>query len=414
MKKLAIVLVGAGFVTFVHANAEAACGTLKTSKGDIKIQSGQTKQVSPAPEGSKVCSGDTVIAGKDSRTKIVMEDGNELNISPDSKIVLEQYEFKPADNKKKVLLNVLQGKVRAATKQENMYNDTAKDGQANTFQVKTKSAVAGVRGTDFMTGYNPANNKSEVVTFRGKVEVGQLGPSGQIMNSVQVAAGQKTETLPGQPPAPPKPVPPTEMKQLDIESKADAPTGPSATAPTGSGDKKKDEKKDESKSAETKQGEQPKQEAAGDKKQGEGPKSENAGNAGNSPATSAGSNGDSGGSSNNGNRQPASSGGTAGGAASGSARSGANMGGGSLIDSSDLRGAPQFQAGVGGAGLGGTGLSGGLGSGIGSGLAGGALPPIAAPPPILAPPTLPKCDFCNQAIQNGPSKVKVIITYPSN
>lgn len=275
MKRLAICflcLSGMGLVGFVDSVANAACGEVIVSKGDVKIESGKTKKVESAPEGTKICSGDTISTAPQSRAKIKMEDGNELNISPDSKIALEQYEFKPEDNKKKVLLNVLSGKVRAATAKEGMYNDQAKDGQANTFQVRTKSAVAGVRGTDFLTGYNPANNKSEVVTFRGKVEFGQLGPGGQILNPVQVGAGQKTELLRGQPPAPPKAVPKADLEKMSTDTKADTTSSGKETGNTqASADKKDDrDKKDTDKkdaSADKKEASAERKEAATDKKE---------------------------------------------------------------------------------------------------------------------------------------------------
>ncbi|MEK7355381.1 MAG: FecR family protein, partial [Bdellovibrionota bacterium] len=168
MKKFAVVLLGLALGSLAAARAEAACGTFEVAKGDIKVQS--AGKVVPVSTGGKICAGDTVIAGLDSRAKIKFADGNELNISPDSKIVIEDYQFNKDDNKKKVLLNILKGKVRATTREENMYNDKAKDGQANTFQIRTKSAVAGVRGTDFLTSYEPKTNKTGVVTFKGNVE----------------------------------------------------------------------------------------------------------------------------------------------------------------------------------------------------------------------------------------------------
>ncbi len=203
---------------FTPQSVWASCGEVMVSKGDVKIEAGKDKTVVPAPVGTKLCQGDTVIAGAQSRAKVKMEDGNELNISPDSRILLETYEYKAADNKKKVMLNVLYGKVRAAPREENMYNDKSKDGQANTFQVKTKSAVAGVRGTDFLTSYDRTTTKTEVVTFRGKVDVGTPGANGAINNPVSVPAGQKTEALPGIPPAPPKPVPPSEMREMNMQT----------------------------------------------------------------------------------------------------------------------------------------------------------------------------------------------------
>ena len=198
----------------------ASCGTVEVSKGDIKIESAATHAVKAAPQGSKICSGDKIIAGADSRAKLKMEDGNELNVSPDSQIVLENYQFDAAENKKKVLLNVLSGKVRATTKKENMYNDRAKDGQANTFEVRTKSAVAGVRGTDFLTGYDPQTQKTEVVTFRGRVEVAQMGASGKHV-SVPVVAGQKVEVSAGQTPSAPRAIPAAELSRVNNESRAE-------------------------------------------------------------------------------------------------------------------------------------------------------------------------------------------------
>lgn len=229
MTKLTLALLSACFVSAVHADANAACGKVEVAKGDVKIKSGS--KLASLSEGSKICSGDTIITAADSRAKLKMADGNELNVSPNSQIVLENYEYKPADNKKKVLLNVLKGKVRAATQKENMYNDKAKDGQANSFQVRTKSAVAGVRGTDFLTGYDPSSNKMEVVTFKGKVEVGQIGPSGQILNPISVMAGQRTEAILGQPPAPPKVIPAQELDNVNTESKAE--TAPEVSSDAG-------------------------------------------------------------------------------------------------------------------------------------------------------------------------------------
>lgn len=207
----------AALTLMIPQSVWAACGEVLVSKGDIKIESAGVKPT-PAKQGTKVCQGDTIVAGVQSRAKVKMEDGNELNISPESRIKIETYEYKPADNKKKVMLNVLYGKVRAATREENMYVDKAKDGQANTFQVKTKSAVAGVRGTDFLTSFDRKTSKTEVITFKGIVEVGAAGPNGAILNPVQVGAGQRTEALPGAPPAPPKAVPAGEIESASKDS----------------------------------------------------------------------------------------------------------------------------------------------------------------------------------------------------
>ena len=442
----------------VSARASAACGEVAVSKGDVKIEVAKDKKVSAAPQGTKVCAGDTIISGPQSRAKVKMEDGNELNISPDSRILIETYEYKPSDNKKKVMLNVLYGKVRAATREENMYNDKDKSGQANTFQVRTKSAVAGVRGTDFLTSFDRMSSKSEVLTFKGTVEVGQPGPGGQMMNPVKVQAGQKTEALPGAPPEPPRPVPPKEMEQQSRETKADTasnkePSRDSAARDDGKKDdgKKEDGKRDDGRKDDGKKDDTAKRDdgkkddtAKRDDSSGGGAKRDDAssggkkddtakrdgGSGGNNSGNSNGNGGGSGSSASGGgtNGGSANNGGTAGGgiaamgpksgqsAAPGSTdgRSPASENIGSPMPGGPSPGGPAPGGTATGAGPNGPPLSAAPPPpppppppmNIGGSFAGvGAPPPMPPlPPPVFIPPT---CDLCNQSIENGPAKVNV-------
>jgi hypothetical protein len=219
-------LAGAPF--FVHSVAWAndrasSCGVLEVVKGDVRILPKGVNTPQARKAGEQICAGETIISGADSRAKIVMADGNQLNVSPNSRIAIEVYEFKPAQNKKSVLLNVMAGKVRAATATEGMYADKAADGSPNQFRVKTKTAVAGVRGTDFLSGFNPSSNTSEFVTFKGLVEVGRPGPNGAILDPVSVAPGQRTEAVSGQAPTPPTQVPAGQFDELKVETQTSAP-----------------------------------------------------------------------------------------------------------------------------------------------------------------------------------------------
>ena len=65
-------------------------GIMMVVKGDIKIYH-PSNQIEVAKVGSRVTAGDSVEAGPDSRAKIVMSDKNVLNISPDSKIKIENH-----------------------------------------------------------------------------------------------------------------------------------------------------------------------------------------------------------------------------------------------------------------------------------------------------------------------------------
>lgn len=204
-----LLLVSALAFGFSQAHAE---GVFMVVKGDIKVEKGG--KVTPVKIGMKVMPGDTVLAGKDARAKIVMKDKNVLNISPESKILIEKYVANEATNDKNVVLNVLYGKVRSTVNQKY-------DGEKNKFHVKTPSAVAGVRGTDFISSYKPDVKKAEFITFEGRVEVGKLDGAGQIVNSVLVDPGQMTSTIAGAPPAPPSEVPKNELAKLETDTAVD-------------------------------------------------------------------------------------------------------------------------------------------------------------------------------------------------
>jgi FecR protein len=192
------------------AHAQAINGILKVVKGDVQIVQASDGKTVAAKLGQKVFPKDIIIAGKDSRAKIVMIDNNEINISPDTKFEIKSYEYKPEDDKKNVLLNVMYGKVRAKVSQH--YEGD------NKFQVKTPSAVAGVRGTDFMTSFDPATQASNVVTFSGKVAFGQPGAGGQINNAVFVGPGQTSSSKSGGVPTVALSVPKGDLAKMDNDS----------------------------------------------------------------------------------------------------------------------------------------------------------------------------------------------------
>lgn len=212
-------------------------GTFTVVKGDVQVT---TKGITErAKVGKRVFPADVITAGPDSRAKIVMADKNIINISPDTKLALEKYIYDPASGDKQVSLDVVYGKVRATVEQKY-------DGDKNKFNIKTPVAVAGVRGTDFLTSYSPKTKETKIITFEGKVAVGTPGPQGQILNPVVVAPGQMTTASQGAPPTPPVPVPVEEFKKVNSESQAEV-TKQDSSGGSESGANKKEDQKEESK-----------------------------------------------------------------------------------------------------------------------------------------------------------------------
>ena len=221
-----------------ESRAAQVHGILTVVKGNVSIKSGKTGKEEKAKIGMKVFPKDSILTQADSRAKIVMVDKNEINVSPSSNIVIDNYEFDPAKDNKKVLIDVIYGKVRAKVEQKY-------DGESNKFQVKTPSAVAGVRGTDFFTSFNQVTNSSKVVTFKGEVAFGLPGPGGTILNPVSVKVGEFTVNTGNNPPAPAVQMPKTELAQFDKETKADTPDREKQGGPGGGSNQPEKDKKDE-------------------------------------------------------------------------------------------------------------------------------------------------------------------------
>ncbi len=219
--------------------AQSVHGVFNVVKGEVKVKSARDGKVQVARVGARVFPKDTVITGKDARAKIVMVDKNVINVSPESEIVFENYEYKPSENKKNVTLNVIYGKVRSKVEQKY-------DGKTSQFQVKTPSAVAGVRGTDFLASYSSSSRATNVVTFEGKVDFGLPGPNGAILNPVSVGVGQMAQNVFGAPPSAPMPVPQESLASLDTDSNADTSTkapadaGPDPRSPANEDGKKEE------------------------------------------------------------------------------------------------------------------------------------------------------------------------------
>jgi len=445
MRHLSLWLIGVFAFAFFSTSAQAqqVYGELKVVKGDVSIKSGRDMKVTKAAIGMRVFPSDTIKTGKDSRAKILMVDKNEINISPESEIVLQKYVYDPAAGKKDVLLNVLTGKVRSKVEQKY-------DGTTTKFQVKTPSAVAGVRGTDFLTSFNSSTRQSQVVTFHGKVEFGQPGAGGAISNPVMVTPGQMSTAAAGAAPSAPVEMPKQQLASMDKESAADTAT---TSAPKNDNDSRQptseEKKKEDGAKSDGAKNEGAKNDGAkNDGAKNDGAKSDSAKNEGNNgdggrsdTAKNSGNNGNGNGTgNNNGNSANNNSGSTTSGSdkspgatTGGTTTAGTNASGSSATSGSGSAGAPpppsmtgdRSPSSVGPAPLGPPVPT--SGSIIKPGDIVGACTTCAPPPPpinILPPmPTVPitqptanlppPCDFCNSTIQNGNTKLLINIQTPN-
>ena len=186
-------------------------GTFVLVKGKVFIEAADTTRAE-AKVNSKIYEGQTVITEADSRAKIVMSDRNIINVLPNTKLKIEKY--KTSAREKSVSLNLIEGRVRTNVEQDY-------DNKNNKFEVRTSTAVAGVRGTQFITSYNKDNQLTEVVTINGRVSLMSIAKAGlgkSLPVEVSVSKGEKVQISNDGKATDPVKIPKQEFKNIEVES----------------------------------------------------------------------------------------------------------------------------------------------------------------------------------------------------
>lgn len=159
-----------------------AVGAVHTVMGKawLRLPSGDKMKI---VQGTRVHEKDQIQTLLRGHVKIVFDDGNVANIKPSSKIIVQEYSM---GKDKRALLNLIKGKVRSKVKQKYEGSDTSY------FRVKTKSAVAGVRGTDFVVEYTSKDRLiTKVSTLEGEVKFG----GNEYEERVGIKAGQQASFI---------------------------------------------------------------------------------------------------------------------------------------------------------------------------------------------------------------------------
>ncbi|MCB0421493.1 MAG: FecR domain-containing protein [Bdellovibrionales bacterium] len=167
---IATVLLLSFLLTPTQTLAQSFMGTITSFKGDVKILSrgdrsgskvllyeGQTLSYKNARIGQKVKPHQIILTGPNGQAKVVYPNGDHLSIGPGSSLALPSKSG--SDAKDGSQLKLYYGKMRALI---------SKKGPRNNLMIKTKSAVAGVRGTDFYFSQSGATG-TKLTVLRGAV-----------------------------------------------------------------------------------------------------------------------------------------------------------------------------------------------------------------------------------------------------
>ena len=119
--------------------------------------------------GNKIYKSDKIKTGPNGKIQILFKDKNVLNLSPGTELSVSDYQVGNGTNSRRALFKLLRGKVRSKVK--NKYKGT----KSSHFRVQTSSAVAGVRGTDFVVSFNVGDKEvTKVHTLSGEVSFGEV------------------------------------------------------------------------------------------------------------------------------------------------------------------------------------------------------------------------------------------------
>jgi hypothetical protein len=178
--------------TTTHAQTGDA-GSVVSLEGTVEI--GRGGAFTPAEAGSGVRQGDTIRTGTPGRARLLFVDDSVVNIGDGSTLVIDESVFRAQDGSATTLMHLLGGKVRALVSEYYA-------GGKGSYGIETKTAVSGVRGTEFIMAYDAGTQLTEVLGLGGAVAVHSTRD--RVNNGVVVHRMELTEVARGRFPTPPR------------------------------------------------------------------------------------------------------------------------------------------------------------------------------------------------------------------
>jgi hypothetical protein len=160
---------------------------IKMKRGEAVVIKADGSKV-PAVKGEWVNQGSVIKTGPRSFVRLSFIDKSTVNVGPKSEMKIEKFSENEAG-----VLNVLSGKIRSKVTKDYLKMDKEK----SKMFVKSKSAVMGVRGTDFVYSYNPKTDASTTVLFEGSIAFNKISNKNLKMQLEQIV-NQGHKIAPGQ------------------------------------------------------------------------------------------------------------------------------------------------------------------------------------------------------------------------
>jgi hypothetical protein len=167
------------FINYINAMEEDySVAYINDYEGECEIKR-KGKDISEAISDIYVplYEGDVVITGMGSSAEIIFDDSTIVRLDPESKILIKDL---TREKNKKTIIDLLKGKIIAIVK---------KLIKEEEFTVKTKMAMAAVKGTEFIV---EAGDEEKVGVYEGQVEVSGIDLQGNVLHKVIVGKDKET------------------------------------------------------------------------------------------------------------------------------------------------------------------------------------------------------------------------------
>jgi hypothetical protein len=127
--------------------APGQAGFLKTLRGDVKLLEANGA-ARPAKAGDPVWPAGRIVTGPGSAASLVLRDGSTVVVGPASQLDIKGFSFDATTQEGGLLLSLLHGSLR-------MMSGLVGKAHPETVRIETKTALIGIRGTDFIVQADP-------------------------------------------------------------------------------------------------------------------------------------------------------------------------------------------------------------------------------------------------------------------
>lgn len=183
------------------AQAVKGAGAISSISGDVETRQGEGPWAA-AKLNDTLDPGDGIRTGSGGKAKIVMPNGSTIVLGQLSSLTIDDMDIDYGADSSSYNYTLGQGAARATTPKSKSQNAT--------FTVKTPTAVAGVRGTDFAVEIDEEET-TLVTVFDGEVEVGDILES--LKEKILVTKDHASETRRGGLPEKPKALDKDKLKE---------------------------------------------------------------------------------------------------------------------------------------------------------------------------------------------------------